>query len=228
MIDVCVVVRERGYNRRPHEVCKEAERRRDTAGGGDGDGDVPTYTLGGPPNELHCAAEDGSTEHTVALLSDGKIHINQGDLEGRIPLMDCCFQGYVRVTRILLREGADVSIADDEGWTALHISAKYGRLAVTRLLLKAGAELKALDRGGNTPLYLCSYDTHTGVLSALLEAGANTTAKTSARIRRWCKWPGGHLDAVKTLLHAKADPVLGDLSDPPRVSLGMAAGRGAL
>lgn len=59
----------------------------------------------GPTNELHDAAEDGSTERTVALLSDGSIDIDKGNPEGFTPLMLCWSNGYVRVARILLREG---------------------------------------------------------------------------------------------------------------------------
>ena len=127
----------------------------------------------GPRNELHVAAEDGSTERTAALLSDGSIDINQGDLTGFTARILCCSRGYVRVARILLREGTNMSIANDHGSTALHTSAGGGHVAVTKLLAKAGAELNASSKGGETPLHLCCVRGDTVVMRVLLEEGAN-------------------------------------------------------
>ena len=170
----------------------------------------------GPFNQLHAAAHDGSTERTVALLSDGSIDINQQWDEGYTPLMLCCKGGHAGVARILVREGADMSIADDHGRTALHLSASTGHVAMTKLLARAGAELETSDKSGLTPLHYCSIHGHTGVMRALLEAGTNpnvvgvlcgTTPLAYAAVT-------GHLDSVKVLLQAKADPMLTDFVAP--------------
>jgi glutaminase len=54
--------------------------------------------------------------------------------------------------RRLIAGGADVSQADYDGRTALHLAASEGRAEAVRLLIEAGCGLTPLDRWGNTPL----------------------------------------------------------------------------
>lgn len=83
------------------------------------------------------------------------------------PLHGVLCQKYVRVARILVLEGADTSIADDDGKTALHVSAHQGHLIVTELLAGAGTELESSDKDGCTPLAapICSGDGYTSVIT---------------------------------------------------------------
>lgn len=39
-----------------------------------------------------------------------------------------CANGYRKVIRLLLRHGADVNQADNDGWTSLHIAARYNQV----------------------------------------------------------------------------------------------------
>jgi hypothetical protein len=52
----------------------------------------------------------------------------------------------------LLANGADPTLRDDDGWTALHWAAQQAREACVRALLEAGAPLDARDHQGRTPL----------------------------------------------------------------------------
>ncbi|CAN0443815.1 unnamed protein product, partial [Ectocarpus fasciculatus] len=47
--------------------------------------------------------------------------------------------GSSRVVRDLLRQGARVSVADSDGYTALHHSVNHKHLAVSKDLIEAGA-----------------------------------------------------------------------------------------
>ena len=76
----------------------------------------------GPRNELHKAADVGSIERTVALLSSGAVDIDQGDQNGFTPLMFASVLGHSGVVRILLHKGANASMVADGGCTALHLS----------------------------------------------------------------------------------------------------------
>ncbi len=146
----------------------------------------------------------------MALLSDGSIHIDQGNMNGGTPLMIASFKGHSGAVRILLKKGANVSIPADYGLTALHISAKQGHLAVSRMLVEAGADLEAATSDlGDTPLHMAAERGHHEVMSMLIEAGANPDH------RRWegatplfMAAQNGHTKAVKVLLRAKADPLL--------------------
>lgn len=131
---------------------------------------------------LNRAAFDGSDERILALLSRRSIPIDQRATScvGRTPLMIGAQQGYCRVVRALLNRGAKVSLVDNEGGTALHVSAPLGHLAVTLLLVKAGADLEArTPKGHYTPLHLAATHGRSEVSTMLVEAGADLEASTN-------------------------------------------------
>ena len=97
----------------------------------------------GPENELHRAARGGFTERIIALVSRGVLDINQGTPIGLTALMVCAANGSSRSVEILLSHGANLSIASDAGFTALHLSSHAGHLSVTKSLVTAGADLEA-------------------------------------------------------------------------------------
>ncbi|CBJ48805.1 EsV-1-1 [Ectocarpus siliculosus] len=107
-------------------------------------------------SKLYDAAASGSVERTVAVLSQGSVDIDggYGDV-GRTPLMAASTMGYLRVVRVLLRPGARVSVADNDGATALHLSIVIKHLAVSRALVKAGAGVEARGVDG-TPLHVAA------------------------------------------------------------------------
>lgn len=77
-------------------------------------------------NELHLAVLAGSIERTLAVLATGSVDIDQGDAEGATPLMMAAVKGNTHIVEILLRKGANVSMVDNDGVTALHFSAEQG------------------------------------------------------------------------------------------------------
>ena len=165
--------------------------------------------LRGPLNELHFAAHTGSTDRTRALLSIGRINIDQGDPTGWTPLMFAARGNRSDVARILLSSGASVSMPKNGGTTALHLSAINGHIAVTLVLIKAGADLHASDCHGATPLHLAAQLGHPGVLVALIEAGADVNTRSEdGRTPLFVAALNGRLDCVKALLSVKADPLL--------------------
>jgi len=77
------------------------------------------------------------------------------------------------VVDTLIKHSADVDYVDDEGETALHVSAQDGELDVTRLLLNAGANVNVIKHHGGTPLHLAAEEGHAEIAKALADAGAN-------------------------------------------------------
>ena len=57
------------------------------------------------------------------------------------------------VEPLVARYGADVTLADATGSTALHYAARAGNLAVVQFLIGAGADVHAENIMGQTPLY---------------------------------------------------------------------------
>lgn len=96
----------------------------------------------GPRNSLHDAAAAGSAECTAAILAAGLIDIDQRTPQSMTALALAALNGHPLVVMILLRKGADTSAVDNNGSTALHLSAGRGDLAVTKMLMEAGASLE--------------------------------------------------------------------------------------
>lgn len=169
----------------------------------------------GPLHDLHRAAGQGSVERVIDLLSRGPIDVDQGDPRMWTPLMCAAVWGFSRVVRVLLSRGANVAIANDDGFTALHIAAQYGRLPVITDLIKAGASLEAVTSIGSTHLNVAAQEGFSEVVKALIEAGANAdslmadgTTQGTSGTPLYCAAVRGHVDAVKVLLGGKADPLL--------------------
>ncbi len=64
----------------------------------------------GPTNALHKAAYDGSYARTVQLVTKNLFDVNQGNPEGRTPLMCASSGGHLRVVRFLVSKGANLAI----------------------------------------------------------------------------------------------------------------------
>lgn len=128
--------------------------------------------LGSP---LRMAAKDCRSRAIVFLVERGAnpntwyygaplLHLLLNRMDGR---------RYALINR-LLDLGADISLTDENGRTALHL-VNYDPNLV-RLLSCRGADLDAVDRAGLTPLFYAIRTTNLyniGTLKALLEEGAN-------------------------------------------------------
>ncbi|CAB1103771.1 unnamed protein product [Ectocarpus sp. CCAP 1310/34] len=124
-------------------------------------------------------------------------------------------RGFTLIVRILLKEGANVLIVADLGFTALLACAQYGKLAVCKMLVNAGAELEAAtSSNGSRPRHLAADIGHAAVIKALRQAPISTAA--------------GHVEAVRAFLRAKANSLLIRLnaSRDSFVPLDAAAGKG--
>jgi uncharacterized protein len=71
---------------------------------------------------------------------------------GRSQLHYASGDGDAGLAARLISGGADVDLADKNGWTALHFAAQAQSAAVAALLLDAGAQIDPKDVHGNTPL----------------------------------------------------------------------------
>jgi hypothetical protein len=75
----------------------------------------------------------------------------------------------------LLDDGHDVNVADENGSTALIVSALHGLGDTVNLLLKHGADPLIANVAGETALFLAARERHVDVVRALIEAGSDVS-----------------------------------------------------
>jgi ankyrin repeat protein len=103
------------------------------------------------------------------------------DAYGRSPLWYAAMDGDLKVLERLLKDGADPTASDKDGYGTLHVAAQGRHLAVVERLLAAGADPNAADKHGNGPLWTAGYYAGPGVdgeaafevVARLLAAGAD-------------------------------------------------------
>jgi hypothetical protein len=97
--------------------------------------------------QLMDAAKEGELERIQAILEkkDGaRIEVDYQDILGRTALIVSVRNNTEEVTEWLVKfEGANVRLADCDGYTALHCAVQNQSVRNVRLLLEAGADVKA-------------------------------------------------------------------------------------
>lgn len=161
-------------------------------------------------------------EDSVRTLLDSGVSVNRTDpSDGRTLLSTAAHAGLVDITALLLCRGADPSLSDHQGQTALTLTARQGHIGVLQILMEwvqekgcdvpaVRALLEHVDSEGWTALRSAAWGGHKEAVKILLESGAEVDGcdpdgRTALRAAAW----GGHEEILKTLLGygAKVDRV---------------------
>ncbi|GIY33489.1 ankyrin-3 [Caerostris extrusa] len=81
------------------------------------------------------------------------------------------------MTCLLLRNGADISVVDNEGKTALHKAAERNHEEVVKILIQNRANFNDIDKYKKTPLHTAAENGYLAVVEVLVKAGAIICAK---------------------------------------------------
>ena len=137
----------------------------------------------------------------VSLLSVASLCAASADLGSNVRMVDAAKRQDKEAVRSLIKNHADVNVADADGTTALAWAAHWDDLEMTDLLIGAGANANAANDYGVTPLSLACTNRDGAMVEKLLQAKANpnltqwtgeTPLMTAASV--------GSVDAVKSLL----------------------------
>lgn len=120
----------------------------------------------------------------------------------RTPLLYAAMGGHVDACRLLLGRGADLSLSDRHGGSALHYAVAKGHEGVLRLLLKHGADQQAILRGACTPLAIAALRNQLPALLILLGHMGRLEGVWSSSGSRalFAAVIGGHANIAKALL----------------------------
>ncbi|XP_061183603.1 glycerophosphocholine phosphodiesterase GPCPD1-like [Saccostrea echinata] len=77
------------------------------------------------------------------------------------------------IVKLLLRAGADVKTANNQGRTPLHIASRSGNADITKQLIDAGSDVDATTKDCRTALHTATWRGHTDVVRLLVEANAD-------------------------------------------------------
>ena len=126
---------------------------------------------------LWCARDP---EKARLLIARGA-NVNARSKQGRTPLMlASLLNGGSPLVALMLSKGADATVSDVRGDTALGLAASIGETATMRLLLAAGADPKAPNSKGEPPIILATKSKNAAAVQMLIDKGVDVkVANTS-------------------------------------------------
>lgn len=123
-----------------------------------------------------------------------------------LTLLDAIKSGDWAIAQKMIRDGADVSVTESDGATALHWSVYRDNLKTTKMLLSGGAAVDATNDFGVMPLSLACTNGNAEITRTLLEHGADSNAALmTGETPLMTASRTGIVDAVAVLLEHGAD-----------------------
>lgn len=144
------------------------------------------------------------------LLLEGGARVNtQTAYKKRAALMIAARQGTPEVVECLIQAGADTSLRDSEGRTALHDACSSGQIRSVRLLIDKVGNIDAVDQKGGTALHNATSARHAAAIELLVQGGANPDARDTQGYAPLHKAAAqGSVEVVNALLSNGADIAL--------------------
>uniref|UniRef100_A0A672GYW4 Palmitoyltransferase n=1 Tax=Salarias fasciatus TaxID=181472 RepID=A0A672GYW4_SALFA len=156
---------------------------------------------------LHWAAINNRSELIKYFISKGAIVDQLGGDLNSTPLHWAIRQGHLPTVIQLMRYGADPSIADGEGYRALHLAILFQHMAIAAYLMAKGQEVDGPDCNGQTPLMLAAQKIiGPDPTNFLIKNNASVSAvdKVNRNTPLHCAVLAGNVDAAHILLEAGA------------------------
>ena len=168
-------------------------------------------------------------DSVTQVLTRGAVLGSDPEVERALFPVLLCAAGQRGDTAALVRmaeDGINLSAADYDGRTALHLAAAEGHTAAVRYLLQQGADANAVDRWGRTPIEDALQREH-GTVAALLADRGGRRRAGSVAAAMCAAASAGSVDELSRLLDNGADPNLGDYDKRTALHLAAAEGHAA-
>lgn len=90
-----------------------------------------------PSVALMKAVRNGDPQELKTILKrcEGLVNVNGYDKEGMTALHQSCMNGNLELVKLLVQFGADVRLANRDGWSAIHIAAYGGHQEIALFLI---------------------------------------------------------------------------------------------
>ncbi|PGH01146.1 hypothetical protein AJ79_08017 [Helicocarpus griseus UAMH5409] len=140
----------------------------------------------GYQSELHMASAYGLISWVRKLFKrrwrySRSFYANRKDGEGDTPLHLSCINGYEAVSRLLIKNGANIDAMNAENYTPLANAVLFGHNPILRLLLQNSANANIVDINGNTPLILACLKRDHSAIHLLLDHGADVNIRPASQ-----------------------------------------------
>jgi hypothetical protein len=113
--------------------------------------------------DIWVAAREGDLEAVKQSLAAGTSINAREPSGGATPLNTAAMCGQTKVAAFLIEQGADVSVANNDGNTALHLASFFAYPDLVELLLKHGASVDVKNARHESPRDLVSAEWSTGL-----------------------------------------------------------------
>ncbi|XP_074470953.1 ankyrin repeat and SOCS box protein 2-like [Sebastes fasciatus] len=155
---------------------------------------------------LHEAAYYGQLECVTILIGAHPDSVNRCTLKNKTALVLAAGRGNVSCVDFLLKNGADLEVADKDRETPLFAACEEPNEAIVDLLLRSGARVNRCNIQGVTALHEACRHGQLKLCRKLLESGADHHAKNIYGIRpMFTAAQLGHVNIIQLLAKKGAD-----------------------
>ncbi|XP_067652079.1 putative ankyrin repeat protein RF_0381 [Haliotis asinina] len=153
-------------------------------------------------NMLLSACREGDMEVVKFVLSQNIVDVDSRGPRKKTPVMLAAQYGHKEVVKVLVENGADLSLAYDTGSNGLHLACSKGRLEVVKYIISQNiVDINCRGLGKKTAAMIAAGCGHKEVVELLVENGADLSlacASGSNILHLACS--RGRLEVVKYIL----------------------------
>jgi ankyrin len=149
----------------------------------------------------------GKDAATVRALIKQRVDVNAPQGDGATALHWAAHVDDLAIAELLIRAGARAAVANDSGFTPLHLACINRNGSMVERLLAAGGDPNAASLNGETVLMTCARAGEPRAVKALLVKGARVNVKENAHDQTALMWAAAqrHPKATELLIEAGAE-----------------------